>query len=211
MSSVDNLKIYVINLDSRPDRWEKIQEEFNRVGITNYERFSAIRPVALRPDFLKGKPEGYRIGCYGCLLSHMCVIQKAKEEGLKEVLIIEDDVGFKQPISVLDDVLTQFIQSDESFDMLYLSGSHIAKCSQVLGNIVRVHNTLTTSSYIIRESIYDYVIENLKNFNREIDVFYSECVQFTCYCYCTNPHITYQKNDFSDIQQRNVLYSMSDP
>ena len=36
-------KIFCINLDSRPDRWESVQKEFDKVGILDrVERFSAL-------------------------------------------------------------------------------------------------------------------------------------------------------------------------
>ena len=36
-------KIFCINLDSRPDRWEQVQKEFDKVGILDrVERFSAL-------------------------------------------------------------------------------------------------------------------------------------------------------------------------
>jgi len=32
--------IFCINMDSRPDRWEKTQKEFEKIGIKNVKRFS---------------------------------------------------------------------------------------------------------------------------------------------------------------------------
>ena len=34
-----------INLTSWPDRWKKISDQLNAVGITNYERFNAVCPT----------------------------------------------------------------------------------------------------------------------------------------------------------------------
>ena len=38
-------KIYYINLDERVDRKIKMEEQFRKLGITNYERISAVKPV----------------------------------------------------------------------------------------------------------------------------------------------------------------------
>ena len=44
---VDNFidKIYYINLDERVDRKINMEEQFRKLGITNYERISAVKPV----------------------------------------------------------------------------------------------------------------------------------------------------------------------
>ena len=212
--NINDLKIFVINLDERVDRWEAIQQELETLGIVKYERFSAIKPteeIKSNPNFLKGKKEAYRIGCYGCLLSHLRIIEKAKKENLKNILILEDDVGFRQPLVFLQDVLTQLQDAVKEFDMFYLSGSHLIRCNPYTHNIVQVKKTLTTSSYVMNEGIYDFVINHLKTYNYEIDKFYAEHVQSRNKSFCSKPHITYQKNGFSDIQQRDVNYKMQGP
>ena len=46
-------KIFIINLDSRTDRWKECEELLKLYDITNYERVSAIRP------FYKEIPKDY--------------------------------------------------------------------------------------------------------------------------------------------------------
>lgn len=68
-------KAYVINLDSRGDRWERIKEKF-KDSVFQLERFSAISDS---------------VGWKGCGNSHMALIQMAKDNNLPSILIIEDD------------------------------------------------------------------------------------------------------------------------
>jgi len=66
---------YVINLDSRPDRWRNIQERFKDSSI-ELHRVSAINK---------------RPGAYGLLLTAIKVLEDAKEKGLDAILLLEDD------------------------------------------------------------------------------------------------------------------------
>lgn len=73
--------IYCINLDSATERWERMQERFRRLGIAHrVRRFAAIET-----------PESHHIGC---ALSHRAVIERAKKQGLANVLVLEDDALF---------------------------------------------------------------------------------------------------------------------
>ena len=82
-------KTYIINLEHRNDRKEHILKELEKVNITNYEIFKAIRPIPelldkWNPQFLNPMPVwysgpviDYKIGALGCLLSHLTIIKKA--------------------------------------------------------------------------------------------------------------------------------------
>ncbi len=81
---------FCINLDRRPDRWERMQEEFARHGIDGVQRFSAVdgSAVVLPPHWR------HTAGAYGCLLSHVAVIEEARALNAESVLIFEDDTVF---------------------------------------------------------------------------------------------------------------------
>ena len=66
---------YVINLDSMPDRWRKIQEHFKDSNV-QLHRVSAIEK---------------RPGAYGLLLTAIQILENAKEKGLDAILMLEDD------------------------------------------------------------------------------------------------------------------------
>jgi hypothetical protein len=69
--------IYCINLDRRQDRWAAMQRRFETLGIAGrVRRFPAIETPL------------------GCTLSHRRCIQAAHDQGLDNVLILEDDAIF---------------------------------------------------------------------------------------------------------------------
>lgn len=97
MSTEDVLKNYfdrvvVINLDRRKDRWKDIQQKLSKINwpFKTPERFSAYDGKKLP------MPVGWTSGAgtWGCLLSHREVLARALQDGLNNILILEDDIFF---------------------------------------------------------------------------------------------------------------------
>ena len=72
-------RIYCINLDSRPDRLQETENEFNMLGIDAYERIPGVVASS---------------GKFGCSKAIANTIEKALAENYKTVLICEDDIYF---------------------------------------------------------------------------------------------------------------------
>jgi len=70
-----SMKAYVINLDNRPEKWGRIQDDFKDTDI-DVERFPAIK---------------HTNGHIGCGLTHVALVKMAKEKNMDSILIIEDD------------------------------------------------------------------------------------------------------------------------
>ena len=72
--------IYCINLDTRPDRWERMRDRLGALGIAE-----AVRrlPAVPAPD-----------KAVALALSHRRVLEQARAQGLEQVLILEDDAVF---------------------------------------------------------------------------------------------------------------------
>lgn len=84
-------RVYIINLKTRPDRWSEIQVQLQKAGIDpaseKVQRFDAVRP----PD-AGAFPS---IGARGCFMSHLGVLQDARQHGYQRILVLEDDLDFK--------------------------------------------------------------------------------------------------------------------
>jgi len=80
-------KIFIINLRNRGDKYSKMEEQLKKLGITNYERFDAIKPTL---QMVKDEPllvqlhnktwNQAAMGVIGCKLSHIAVIKLDKEK-----------------------------------------------------------------------------------------------------------------------------------
>lgn len=211
-------KIYVVNLDSRRDRWEYMKQQFRELGITNYERFSAVKPtletVSLQPNWqatydhlkvhgLMGRDtsDRYVLGCLGCKLSHYFILKLAQVRGQKKILILEDDFEF------VEDVVEKFqeaIQLQPNFNMLYFAGSHARPPLQIgkegqLCSIRRLQWSFTTAAYAVTDTFIPTLLAALDKGVEEIDVTYAR-LHPTHWIECVIPHLGRQRPSYSDIR-----------
>ena len=137
--------VYYINLKERTDRKELVESELNELGW-KYTRFNAIKN---------------KIGIIGCGMSHLKLIQTAREKKLDYIVVVEDDIQFmrktwynKQIKNILE----------KEFDIFLLAGNlrpPIFKTNDE--NIVKILKSFTTTGYIVKSHYYDKLINNLKN------------------------------------------------
>jgi len=214
-------RIFIINLKHRTDRKQHILSEMKKQNMTNYEFFDAIRPTMedvrewnknfcnhVRAHVHPTKFDNYRIGCLGCLKSHIEVIKIALSRGYKKILVLEDDTVFIQSFSKFYEICERI----KDYDMMYLSGSHMKPYKKLpnLKNIVKVTSTNTTGSYCIGDKAMHFIVSNIIGYPKEIDTFYSLFVQPKFDCYCIIPHMTKQLDGYSDIQNQDIKYKLSD-
>ena len=82
MNSISDIKhAFYINLLSRPDRKDHVEEQLKTIGIKP-ERFNAIRMDN---------------GAIGCSMSHLRLLEIAKLNNWEHILIVEDDILFTDP------------------------------------------------------------------------------------------------------------------
>lgn len=81
-------RAYVINLPSRTDRRRAMERELRRAGLPLASGKVEIFP-AIRPDDPGPFPS---IGIRGCYESHVSILRQAREQGWRNVLIMEDDL-----------------------------------------------------------------------------------------------------------------------
>lgn len=197
--------IVCINLDKRVDRWKKVSETFENLNI-EVERISAIDGTKEPQKY------GLKSGELGCLLSHLNVIEIARKNNKKNVLILEDDVEFCKNATSL---FFQYEKELPNWDWLYLGGNHALnnvymsslKCPiQITNHVYKIREIYSTHSYAIKETIYDDLIDIIKNTNRPLDVAYSN-LHSKVETYLFRPSLTWQYNDYSDIMEKTVDYS----
>lgn len=92
-------RIYVINLEDRPDRRRQVSAELQRVGLAG-ERVEVFS--ARRPDDAGSFPS---TGARGCYESHLAVLRQARDRGLRNVLVLEDDVVFSPQLPAAEEEL----------------------------------------------------------------------------------------------------------
>lgn len=122
-----NMKTVVINLDRRPDRWNKFVAK-KEPRFLKYTRFSAIDGSKLVPTeqlqrIFEGNDYNMREGMVGCALSHIKLMIELVKSSYDIYCIFEDDIDFVPNFQTkLEKVLNEL----KDFDLCYL-GHHLWK------------------------------------------------------------------------------------
>jgi GR25 family glycosyltransferase involved in LPS biosynthesis len=185
-------KIYCINLDERPDRWESALNEFKKVGLDSVERFSAVK---------------HDKGVIGCRESHLNIIKKAKENKLNNVLIFEDDIKFvDESIPYISNTLEQLNTTDWS--LFYLGATvdpNVSYLTEVSDNLVKTNFAYTTHAYAINSNVFDKIL-NEAPYHPIIDVFYCRHIVSMGNSLIMNPMLAIQQEGYSNIENHQADY-----
>jgi len=192
-------KIFCINLDRRPDRWESVKKEFEKWGITSVERYSAIdgNTIENNTNILNGE--------LGILETHYNLIKKCKDENLDTILVMEDDVYFTEKIKQIDEYMDSV---PKDWDLLYFGGTHVYGPPPVAINdkVVKITHTVAIHCVAIKKNIFEPLLLTAKKRQKQIDVCYAQ-LQKSFDSYCFHPNIALQTTGFSDIQNKVVDYN----
>jgi len=193
-------EIYCINLDHRTDRWDRVQKEFDNVGVLpRVQRFSAIKE---------------NDGRLGVVKSNLAIIKMAKEKGLKNVLVFEDDVHFiNNSVEILEKSISQIGNLDW---WLFYLGANTHEPLQFITkskpNILLLKNAFACHAFCYNHKTYDFFIRKYDGlekieFQDTLDVFMASYFQRKNICLLVNPIIATQIASYSDIEKKDVNYS----
>ncbi|MFT4924374.1 MAG: glycosyl transferase family 25 [Phenylobacterium sp.] len=187
--------IRCINLDQRPDRWQRCQARLDEHGVSEVERFSAVDG---NDDKL---PEQwtYSKGAYGCLRSHVEVVREALAKQQSHVLIFEDDVVLAA------DFVQQFNryinEVPDDWDMLFLGGLHQDSPLPVSKNVVKLTRTYSTFAYALHQRVFAEFIALNQRCPVPVDVNNFQ-LQSEYNCYCFHPPLAWVEDSYSDISDK---------
>lgn len=196
-------KIYCVNLDKRTDRWELCQEEFKKIGI-EVERFSAFDGTKIEnvEELFVGHFE--KAGQFGCLISHLDIIKQAKENKLPSVVIMEDDVVFCENFN--EELNQKILELPDDWNMIFFGSNHVAHPIRITDNIYKLTRAYSAHCYVIRDNMYDILIELIDPISEPLDVTYAN-IQPRINAYVFNPHLVWQRPGYSDICEEHVDYT----
>ena len=202
-------KIYCINLDSREDRWESVQKEFDKVGILNkVKRISAVtkQEVPYDPRPVKGKSD--LLGAFACSLSHEKCLKNAVENDYSNYLVFEDDVCFKNYDSEIFSIALNEIPCNWDVFLLGCSDWN-CRIKETISNHIESRDGFgCTHAIAVNSNLYEKfekefkkrVIESntrRKRWWKRTDYFYSE---IATNLYALKNPIAFQSDSESDIR-----------
>ena len=202
MNSISDIKhAYYINLDSRTDRKEHVEEQMSLIGI-QAERFKAIK----LPN-----------GAIGCSMSHLKLLETAKANNLPHILIVEDDIKFLNP-ELFKFQLNTFLSNHKGWDVVLLGGNNIPPYKKIDDTCVKITSCQTTTGYLVNGHYISILINNFRNgINKllesphlhimyAIDKFWFR-LQRSHNWFLIIPLTVTQREDYSDIEKRTTDYT----
>jgi len=201
MNNISNIKhAFYINLASRPDRKQHVEEQLNILGI-NAERFNAIK----LPN-----------GALGCSMSHLKCLETAKENNWPHLLVVEDDIKFLDP-NLFKRQLNTFLSNHTNWDVVIVGGNNVPPYQKIDDTCVKVGSCQTTTGYLVNGHYFDTLINNFRIGIKKlietphlhalyaIDKYWIQ-LQKRDVWYLLAPIIAVQREDYSDIEQRTTNY-----
>ena len=133
-------KVIYINLDHREDRRVLMNKLFQdgHIPLEKVERFPAIK---------------HPVGIIGCAMGHIGILKRARQQGWKNVLILEDDmqwIDFEENYKKLEELMKR------PHDVCMLGGLYLESTPP------RVHMAVCTNAYIVESHYYDTLLENFE-------------------------------------------------
>lgn len=135
-------RVVVISLQRRPERlaafWDRFTQAWPGMGC---EIFNAV------DGNLETLPDGWGspAGAYGCYRSHLAVIQKALDDEVGRLVVLEDDVTFVPDFA--ERLADLAIPADA--EQLYLGGEHLKAPQPGPPGFVRGVNVNRTHAYAV--------------------------------------------------------------
>jgi GR25 family glycosyltransferase involved in LPS biosynthesis len=223
-------KGFIINLKERGERYERSIKNLEIAGITNVDRFEAVRIED--PNFLK----------YGCTQSHIEIAKKQLKNKWDYVLYLEDDIvteyfydfGIPQEKVDRESVALTIINeiNEKKPDVIWL-GTRPEDYTEYISNcFVKPKKTLMSHAYIGSIKFAEFLVENLRYYDINhfstkwpIDFFISQINAKDCHyldshdkknimksndlkVYMTTPMIFTQGEAFSDLTDEWVSYEI---
>ena len=198
-------QIYFVNLDKRTDRKYEMEQELQKMNV-NPQKVTRISGVI------------DKFGALGCSKAHLNALLDCQSRGFDTCLILEDDFMFRDGREATCDQLSKFWKLNMTWDVL-LFACNVQQFEVTDVNfLLRIKEGQTTSGYAINKAFLPKLIENveagikiLETYNQQehdfcIDIYWKK-LQSSHFWYTFSPLMGYQRESFSDIEQRVIEYN----
>ena len=195
---------FYINILRRRDRAIQVEEEFNKHRITVFPWEAQDSLELIVPFDSPKRNEGNAAGILACAISHVSLIRYARDNGFNYVGVFEDDVllsdGFAAKMRYIESI-------KEDWDLFYLGCHDCSATPTEHDEIFQVSVAAGTYGYIMRNTLFDFVIENWW-YRYGIDEFFDYEVLKNFKALAILPPIVTTYPNFSDVVGHYVNYKL---
>lgn len=196
--------VFYINLDRRTDRRESIEKQAAEIGLT-IERVPGIvvadnDPALSHPWHINDNKIQRKLGA---TRAHLSAVQRARDRGLKDVLILEDDIVFR-PNFIEKTKQTYNDVKNLNWHLLYLSGEPNMPVEPVTANLAYIKSGLYgLTAYAVNHTWYDTYLTIDPVTTESIDTRLLNWNYESRHVYLSREMLCHQLDDhFSDIENR---------
>ena len=202
-------RTYLINLDRRPDRLIRAEQNCAKVGVS-FERFAACDGEKENFQIVSAQeigqlPSYWNRGAAGILQSLIQILKICIKDKIDSVLILEDDIEFHPDAQKLFSKWIQEVPAD--WETLYFGGNHIQPIIPISEHLGKITYTFTLHCHAIRSSIFELLLSKLSQMRNPADVYYAKEIHSRGASFSFFPNLAYQEASFSNITNRQVNYS----
>lgn len=183
-------RVVVINLDRRPDRLAEFDEQAKSIGL-KYERHSAFDAQGKVNKYNQPLPASD-----GCMKSHSDVINKAHNDGVKSLLVFEDDANFVEDFEQKFRDIWKEVPGD--WDLFY-GGLWLHSFQKHTDRLVKPTDSFSAHCYGINGKALPEVFRQIQG-KRFIDIELST-LNTRLNAYCAKPALVYQRPSYSDLEK----------
>lgn len=202
-----------INLDSRKDRRELFEKQFEELTSLYPEDFK-FTPVP-RFSAIINKENG----AIGCTKSHIECLRLAKSNGWDHILMLEDDAYFIHPEILVHQVSSFLTRFRDDWDVVLFSGNNYPPFKIEAPDCFRIANCQTTGCYLICSRYYDTLIQNFEESLNALIENPGNATAYACDAYwkrlqCRDrwflitPVCVVQRAGYSDIEKKEMNYEI---
>jgi glycosyl transferase family 25 len=185
--SLDKLEKYIINLDTRKDRFDITNNLLNQYDFKNIIRFSAVKGKNIsvnelnkivEPSAMKSILKNYRnehhelsYGAVGCYLSHINIWKKLEKDDLDYIIIFEDDALPTFNFMELQQIISNDVPND--WDIIFFGGIY-NDYNIINDKIVKLKRFYETHAYIINKKGALKLLSNAFPIKKQLDSWLSD-------------------------------------
>lgn len=161
--------IYLLNLERRNDRLENMRDTLDKIGISNYEVFTAIDGEKTHNQHI----HSVNPGVLGCYMSHIAIMEDAAAKKYERILILEDDVIPHHKINQLSHNLYNI---PKDWSIIYLGASeweHKNEAIRLVDYTKPYHlsrSTDGTFAYALNRWTIERILPTIKNNNPRLPI-----------------------------------------